>query len=53
MGSRIGEFSEELVNKAMTNVKHHEVNNWLNEALGRNDKQLLEFPKNLSYTVDL
>jgi hypothetical protein len=32
MSSRLGEFSEDLVCKAMTNVKHRDVNAWLSRA---------------------
>jgi hypothetical protein len=42
MSSRIGDFSEELVQKAMTSVKCKDVDEWLNQAFGKNDKNFLE-----------
>ena len=42
MSSRIGEFSEELVNQAMTNVRCKEVDAWLDQAFGKVDKRFLE-----------
>jgi len=42
MSSRIGEFSESLVNKAMTSVKCKDVDRWLDQAFGKNNKQFLE-----------
>jgi hypothetical protein len=42
MSSRIGEFSEELVHKAMTSVKCKDVDAWLDRAFMKNDKKFLE-----------
>jgi len=42
MSSRIGEFSEELVNQAMTKVKCKDVDEWLDRAFGKNSKRILE-----------
>jgi hypothetical protein len=42
MSSRIGEFSEELVHKAMTNVKCKDIDAWLDRAFMKNDKKILE-----------
>ena len=42
MSSRIGEFSEELVHKAMTSVKCKDVDIWLNQAFTKPDKKILE-----------
>ncbi|MES2345651.1 MAG: hypothetical protein V4494_06935 [Chlamydiota bacterium] len=42
MSSRIGEFSEELVYKAMTNIKCKDVNAWLEKAFMKPDKKFLE-----------
>lgn len=42
MSSRIGEFSEELVYKAMISVKCKDVDAWLDRAFVRNDKKSLE-----------
>ena len=42
MSSRIGEFSEELVHKAMTNVKCKDVDAWLDRAFMKNAKTFLE-----------
>ena len=42
MSSRIGEFSEELVNQALTSVKCKDVNEWLERAFGKSDKEFLE-----------
>lgn len=41
MSSRIGEFSEDLVSKAMTNVKCKDIDKWLSQAFS-NEKNLLE-----------
>jgi hypothetical protein len=42
MSSRIGEFSDELVNKALTSVKCKDVDEWLSQAFRKNDKKFLE-----------
>jgi hypothetical protein len=42
MSSRIGEFSEELVNQAMTSLKCKDVDAWLNQAFGKVNKKKLE-----------
>ncbi len=42
MSSRIGEFSEELVNKAMTSVRCKDVDEWLDQAFRKNNKIFLE-----------
>jgi hypothetical protein len=42
MSSRIGEFSEELVNQAMTSLKCKDVDAWLNQAFGKVNKKNLE-----------
>lgn len=42
MSSRIGEFSEDLVHKAMTSVKCKDVSNWLNRAFVKNNRMILE-----------
>jgi len=42
MSSRIGEFSEELVHKAMTSVKCKDVDAWLDRAFMKNDNKFLE-----------
>jgi hypothetical protein len=42
MSSRVGEFSEELVNKAMTTVRCKDVSDWLARAFGKPDRYLLE-----------
>lgn len=42
MSSRIGEFSEELVHRAMTSLKCKDINAWLNQAFMKNDKKTLE-----------
>lgn len=42
MSSRVGEFSEELVNKAMTTVRCKDVSEWLSRAFGKPDRNLLE-----------
>jgi len=42
MSSRIGEFSEALVYKAMTNVKCKDVDAWLDQAFMKTDKKFLE-----------
>ncbi len=42
MSSRIGEFSEELVYKAMTNIKCKDVSAWLHKAFTKPDKKFLE-----------
>lgn len=41
MSSRIGEFSEEVVNEALTKIKCKDVKNWLDQAF-ENDKNFLE-----------
>jgi hypothetical protein len=42
MSSRIGEFSDELVYKAMTNIKCKDIDAWLDKAFMKTDKKLLE-----------
>lgn len=42
MSSRIGEFSEELVDRAMASVKCKDVHAWLNRAFVKGDKKFLE-----------
>jgi hypothetical protein len=42
MGSKVGEFSDDLVNKAMTNVRCKDVDAWLDRAFGKVDKRFLE-----------
>lgn len=42
MSSRMGEFSEELVHKAMTSVKCKDVDDWLDQAFMKTDKKILE-----------
>jgi hypothetical protein len=42
MSSRIGEFSDELVYKAMTNIKCKDIDAWLDKAFMKPDKKLLE-----------
>jgi hypothetical protein len=42
MSSRIGEFSEELVHKAMKSVKCKDVDAWLDRAFMKVDKKFLE-----------
>ncbi len=42
MSSRVGEFSEELVQKAMTRVKCKDVDAWLDRAFMKGDKKFLE-----------
>lgn len=42
MSSRIGEFSEELVHKAMTSVKCKDVDAWLERAFMKDNKKNLE-----------
>lgn len=42
MSSRIGEFSEELVNQAMTSVRCKNVGAWLGRAFGKVNKRFLE-----------
>lgn len=42
MSSRVGEFSEELVNKAMTTVRCKDVSEWLGQAFGKPDRKFLE-----------
>ena len=42
MSSRTGEFSEELVNKAISSIKCKDVDEWLNQAFGKSYKKILE-----------
>lgn len=49
MSSRIGEFSDELVHKAMTRVKCKDVDIWLDRAFMKNGKKFLEHNQEQSY----
>jgi hypothetical protein len=49
MSSRVGEFSDELVHKAMTSVKCKDVNAWLDRAFMKADKNFLEQKRKQSY----
>jgi hypothetical protein len=49
MSSRIGEFSDELVHKAMTSVKCKDVNAWLDRVFMKVDKKFLEQKQKQSY----
>jgi hypothetical protein len=51
MSSRMGEFSEDLVNKAMVGVKCEDVNQWLSQAFG-SDKGFLEQKWEHSYSEE-
>ena len=53
MSSRIGEFSEELVRKAMTSVKCKDVDVWLDRAFMKPDKKILEQKQEQSYREEV
>lgn len=53
MSSRVGEFSDELVHKAITSVKCKDVDVWLDRAFMKVDKKFLEQKQEQSYRKEV